>query len=395
MQLLDYWIDVHLPFPNPLTGYVHNFLTGVAALLGIFFVLSRITDDRRLSLAGAIAWLLLPSTYATCLFISTRHYVEGLVFACVVFCLAASRRELRPLDWAILGLASVASMLSKETYIALVPAILIAFGLLRRSRSMVGLALGLGVAYALYRKATVGAGMKYAVPLLGPTDYLRYLTKLPFTFAESPTGYLVLLLLVGATIVFFRKGDMAARRETWIFAAFLVATMFVLYPVAYGTLINFKTPDTWLRVVFLLNTVLLVWVVTLAKRIAPAERSLAIVGALGFLLVPGLVRCIRWWDYNMAWERVEATFSLDHPDRLLVSGDQAYWYFDGGVRIWYKKPPLNVILTTKPEPEKDGEKFRRAGEVWTYQDGVVRPDPALTAQYRNRFGAPVTSRSSG
>lgn len=383
MQMLDYWIDVHLPFPQPLTGYVHNLLTALAALVGVFFVLKRVTRDDTLAFGGAVAWVVLPSTVATTIFISTRHYVEGLVFSCVVFCLASSRR-IGVAGWLGIVAVSVAGMLCKEIYAGLIPAILIAFGIVRRDRPMIAAAVALALAYAVYRILAVGGSMVYVMPLLGVGGYLKYLVTMPYTFAATLLGYPLVVMAIVGSVRYYREGGAKGRRDCWIFAGLLIATMFVLYPIAYAVVNSYRTPGPWYRSPFLPNTLVLVWLCLLAKRLVPSDRSLRFVAGLGVALVPGLVLCLSWWNANMRQEEAEARFCLRRPDRLLYTIDPTTWYLES-VQLWYGTPEIHVIYAEKPNPAKDTEEFRRFGEVWSYRDGSVQRDPALTKALHARF----------
>ncbi len=388
MQMLDYWIDVHLPFPEPLTGYVHNLLTALATLVVVFFVLRRVTRSDRLSFAGALVWMILPSTVATCIFISTRHYVEGLAFSGVVFLLASSSRSLGVAGWLALLLASVAAMLSKETYAGLVPAILLAFGLVRRDRPLIASAIVLAAAYAVYRIFSVGGGMKYVMPLLGPTGYLKYLVTTPYTFAATLLAYPIAVAAIVGTVRYVRGGGTRARRELVIFTWLMLVALFMLYPVAYAVVNSYRTPGPWYRSPFLPNTIVLVWLCLLCKRLGSAERSLRWIVLVPLSLLPGLSLFLRWWNRNMTTEETEARFCLDHPDRLLYSADPTYWYL-GSVGDWYgARERMHVIHAEQRDAMKDAQELRRFGEVWTYHDGAVRRDPARTQVLKSSLSLP-------
>jgi len=146
-------------------GYgVHGALALWALGLAVLALLRTLGAPAAPAALGAAAVIANPATVAVAAWFSTRHYLEGAVWAvlaCTCAVLAARRRRLAPLAAAAgLGLAA---LLSKEIFVPL-PALCLPLlpGLPRRWRRLLGgAAAAVIAAYALLRLALAGGVAGY------------------------------------------------------------------------------------------------------------------------------------------------------------------------------------------------------------------------------------------
>jgi hypothetical protein len=110
-------IDWMLFKMNP-TGYsIHSLLSLIAASLALYFFL-RLYVQRNPALFGVLLFLLSPITLAITSWFSTRHYLEGLLWAllCLIFFITGERKNRLSVAS---GICYVLASLNKEVYVVL------------------------------------------------------------------------------------------------------------------------------------------------------------------------------------------------------------------------------------------------------------------------------------
>src|SRR5262249_2390795 len=138
------------------------------------------------------------------------HYLEGLLFSLIALYLSLrwgedpNKRNWRSVSLIIC--AAAVAMLCKEVYVPVIPAILGAVAYRYKWRAL-GLSLGaLVCGYALYCLWVFGQ-----VPVLGnmalltPGQYLKFLSKLPYTFSSNYGGYLLAATVIVCSVLCLRR----------------------------------------------------------------------------------------------------------------------------------------------------------------------------------------------
>jgi hypothetical protein len=184
MQVLSFWIDLRLARVSPQFAYIHQTCSFLLTLLFLYLILVRaFQNDRAAAFFVSVLWVLLPSTSVVLQFLSTRHYLEGMLFSALALCLL--QRDIR-----IAALFSmVAGMLCKETYAVLIPAIVLLYAWRRRDRGLALSTAAIVSAYAAYRYWMLGPALSYDIPLMTIGQYLKFLSKLPYSLSSNYGGY--------------------------------------------------------------------------------------------------------------------------------------------------------------------------------------------------------------
>ncbi len=95
MQVLSFWTDVRLAGYSPQFAYLHQTCSFLLTLLFLYLILIRVfQDDIPAAVFVGVLWVLLPSTSVVVQFLSTRHYLEGMLFSALALCLL--QRGVRP-----------------------------------------------------------------------------------------------------------------------------------------------------------------------------------------------------------------------------------------------------------------------------------------------------------
>jgi hypothetical protein len=374
MQLLSYWVDVRLAGFSPQFAYAHQVCSFSLTLLLFYLILARALPGARLAaLAASLVWALLPATAVVVQYLSTRHYLEGLLFGGLSLYLAERMRQTRrgfhwPLRIAVVSCASVARLF-KEIYAPVVPILLLASAWRRRDWKLAALTAATALGYAYYRWWVLGWNLQYGnIPFLTPWQYLKFLSKVPYTLTANYGGY----CLFGAVtamclyVALRRKGDLGTILCLLLVAAVsLAAIVPVSYPL-YGTI---RTPATSYRFVFLLHTLIVALGACLAARIGRRWLHGAIVLVALAALLPGLAKTRDLWSGIMASAEREGKFYLANPDKTLLSEEEAWWFIPGINWMYGVRPPHYVLvkdLATTPMPP--------GAALWRFADGRFSPD---------------------
>src|SRR6185436_527549 len=162
-------------------------------LMLLFHVLRRFGLSTRAAILLCLLWLCLPATIVVSVFLSARHYLEGFTATLLAVALAQNiaqgvwQENARTI--ALFCVTLACAMLFKELYAISVP-LFCAIYLFetKRYRTAIG-ALLLIPLYLAYRYWVFGSGISGGSPFLGPTEYLTYLSRLPYALSGSIGGY--------------------------------------------------------------------------------------------------------------------------------------------------------------------------------------------------------------
>jgi hypothetical protein len=388
MQMLSYWLDMRLFGANVTLAYMHSMVSFALAIVMLYVVLYDWLKNQLIAIAGALLWMILPSSLAVHYFISARHYVEGLIFALLaIFLSMGYTRSAGQKAWHLLPMiviSSVCAMLFKEVYATTVPTFLFLLGIGRRRLMLSVIAVYLVVFYTGYRYWVLGADLTYTEQLLNFNQYMQFLSILPYTLASNYAGYAIYLGMLWFTIVLFAKNK---ETRAPIFLAILVflSALVSIYAVSSAVLVTYLAPGTWYRVPMIVNSVMVLWGMYVLHHMLPHRYQLIAVIGIAILIMPGTYQTKRLWDERMDRAELEGRFYLAYPDRLLYSEEDAWWYIMG-IHELYAVPNAHYVNKQSEKSEHTRQMVERYTTIWTYQDGAFEPNPTLfqTLQQANR-----------
>ena len=350
MQLLSFWVDVRLGGFSTQFAYAHqigSFL--LTALLLYALLLHTLRHDRLAAFFLTVLWALLPSTLAVLQYISARHYLEGLLFSA----LALNLLVRLPADGARRGcfltgiyLSLTAAILCKETYVALLPAVLLVVAWQRRERILAAGAAAVTLAYAAYRFWLLGPVFAYGMPYLTTRHYAKFLTKLPYALASNYGGYLLAALLAAACIRFAWRGR-ENRRAVLLAVLAAALSLAAIAPVSYALYGGIRTPGTGYRIVFLLNTQAVLCAGVMAVRTTGRSVQALILAVAFAVLGVGAHKTRTLWDGITASARLEGNFYLNNTDKILLSQEEAWWFIPSVHWMYGVKEPHYVLANRK------------------------------------------------
>jgi|SRR5665213_1382094 len=374
MQILSYWIDVHLAGYSPQFAYAHQVCSFLLTLLLLYLVLLRFLQGHRLvAFFVSMCWALLPATAVVLQFLSARHYLEGLLFSTLaIYILERGVTGASELSWnaqVAALLSAIAALLCKEIYVAVLPAVLMFYSWRYRDRRLGLATIATVCAYIAYRFWMVGPAFDYNMALLSPRQYLAFLSKLPYTFSANYGGYFVCGIVALLAFQLLRTRRKSNATTLLYFAALFVLSLAAVVPVSrplYGTI---RFPGTWYRIVFIPHTLAIVCCGYLAVRCtSPLVRTVTGIVLLA-ILIPGVRKTDRVWAEMTASAEREGKFYLKNPDKVLLS-DQEAWWFIPGIDLMYKvKKPHYVLIKDVQSGQVQAPK-----PVWRFEAGVFAPD---------------------
>ena len=382
MQILSYWIDIKLAGFDPFASYIHSLISFLVTLVLMYAVLLNWTKDRILAFAGTMLWMLLPSTLVVHQFIAARHYLEGLMFALAAIYLTQklSRDNKHQPDFflslILIGLFAAAAMLSKEIYATVLPTFLLLSGLGKKQIRLVILAILLALGYAIARIVMVDPNASYPVPLAGAINYLKFLLILPFTFSANKGGYL--FYLAGAIVVtaLLWRGRRSGVKSVVLLFALSSAALIAIYPTAFAVLISYKTPGTWYRATFIINTIIIIWLISTLAKVKAFKLRLAAIATMALIILFGTVETKRLWRVRLDRAAAEGKFYVANPDKLLYSEQEAYWFIFG-VHKMYQVQEEHFINKYNPANAQERERLGRYSTIWRYDGTNFMPDDSL------------------
>lgn len=382
-QAVSEWIDSHIAFRSVAFAHFHNTVSVALALMLLFHVLRRFGLSARAALIVSLLWLLLPATIVVSEFLSARHYLEG--FAVSLLAVAFAQNIVQDV-WresagrvALLCLVVACAMLFKELYAITVP-LFCAIYLFESQRLRAAVATLLLIPlYFLYRYWVFGATVDSGSPWLGPTDYLTYLSRLPYALAGNFGGYALVVLFVVLLVGFARQRKRPGR--FLIYAALIIGSdLAVIYPVAFPVSLQWLEHGTWCRALFLLGSGLLM-AGGIASFHSPWRHARAFAAVLAvFVLICGAVVTRTEWQRLKLQSKREGKFYVAHPDRLFYSEVPAAFFLDG-VRLLYDIPVRHHIFAAQRQ-DPPADLLDRHQTIWRVVNGKYVQDPQLFAELR-------------
>jgi hypothetical protein len=373
VQMLSFWVDMHLGGGSPGFAYAHQIASFLATLLLLYFVLLPLFRYRKgACFSVCVLWTLLPATAAVLQFLTTRHYVEGLLFLLLsVFSLQRLKTSDGSLSTAARAAAILAAcfaMLSKETYAAVTPVLLLAFAWLHRDRALAKWTAGLIGSFAAYRIWLIGPSLDYHMPTLSTGQYLHYFTKLPYTLTATYGGYWLCAIIAGLGFYYVRRRKGGYHALILLGALLLVAVVTIL-PVSYSLYGTIRKPDPWYRIVFLVNTIALCGGGYLAVHSTRKRTQIALAAVAFVMLAPGTEKTRKLWQSMMASAQQEAEFYLRNPDKVLLSDLEGYWFIPGVHAMYNVESPHYVLRT-----DLESQPLKAGSTVWRLREGRFVPE---------------------
>lgn len=382
---LSVWLDSKLAYRNIRFAQLHNVLILTATLCLLFLILRRCG----LSLAGAsvasLVWLFLPATGVVSEWLAARHHLEGFTWSLAAVLVAQKlvqcewRQNARSISLLLLLLGFAA--LSKET-----SAITVTFGLSlylwHRGRLYAAVScVTLFLVYVGYRCWLVGftAGGDYYVMLPSAFVFAQFLARLPYIFTGNPGGYLLVALTVLAVVMGAARGQLRLRPALYTIAV-IASCLTVIYRGALPLYRDWLDPGTWYRIVFFLESGLLVGAAYLMARMPTRHLGyIASVVALPVTIAGGVVTQKKWDLLSRRYE-AEGKYYLKYPDRLLYSEVPAGWYLDG-IQQLYDVPVRHHVIAGHEQTQL-AQQLAAHSEIWRYADGKFVKDPQLFLQLK-------------
>lgn len=336
-------LDALLWGARPLPFYLHQLASALLAGLGILALFLRMGCRRSVAYLLATAWFLAAPTGSVFHYISTRHYMEGLVFGLVAVLAAwplfASDRPPSRRSLCLALLCMNAAALFKEVHLVVYP--LFFFAAVRRRRwAFAGFVAASAGGYLAYRAWGVGLRTTYGGQQpIGLEAVPGFLAKLASMSAAGSCGaVLCLMVLLLVAISWIR--DRSSRLPLALMLAMLVLSILVVYPVAAPMMATWETPNSWYRGAFV-PAFLMIALAAMACARLPHRVALPAAAIIGLLLAPGYFATRAAWRSEKRAHENEARAYLAHPDKLLLSRLPAYWYLFGIHRLELGDAPMH------------------------------------------------------
>lgn len=373
----SFWIDAKAAWRSTAFAYGHSAVVFVAAALAFYYLMTLVLGSVGWAAAAAWLWTLLPSTVATAEYLSTRCYLEGFLFSCLAL-LAQLRSR-----WLLAGVCALAATLSKEFFPPVLLSAMFLTAAAEKRWRLAAVPVVVGAVYAGLRLSAVGSGLAYGMPFLGPGRFLLLIGKLPYYFSGNWGGYLLAAAGAAALIYLANARRLESRRLVLLLGVCWLLGVATVYPVAFALDASWNGHGVWTRTGFVFNTVALVALIVVAKSL-PRRRNAAAIGVLaGLALAHGAWQTARTWSGLKDHYRVEAEFTLDGTDRVLLSTVPASWFFRPFVALYpeakgryvIRKDELCQPAYLRIEPPTD--------DLWVYDHGnMVKNTEGLSALRR-------------
>jgi hypothetical protein len=384
---VSFWVDHRIHPGSPTVAYVHTAISLYLAAVALYLVMVRFTPWA-VAFGTTALWLSLPSTVVITEFLSTRHYLEGLLFSLVgIWCALESRDTTGWRRALLVALAAALYLLScgaKEVYVTATWCSIVALFVTSRRWASAAVVTASGVAYALYRMVSLG-GFGRDLDLSFAADYHLFVLRWPQIFAGNPGGYVLAMTMAIVAFDLFRRRRIEARSVLLIAAMVLVMAATVL-PVTANITHQYRSLGPWFRVVFLLNTFVLAAGGWALARLDRRRTVIAVAAVAAAVILPGGIATARNWDASKAEYRREARFYLEHPDRLLYSRLPAPWFLWGVHELYRPDEPPHYITWRLDRITSRADVASRSLDVdgvWVFDDGSYGADPELLAIIRD------------
>jgi len=380
------WLDSTLAYRNILFAQLHNVVILAATLALLFLVLRKWGLSLLTVSTLLLVWLLSPATVAVSGWLAARHHLEGITWSLAAILVAQKlvlnewRENGRSISLFLFFLGGAA--LFKETLAITVP-LGVGLYLWHRERKVAALSCALlFLVYCGYRCWMVGFTARYG-PMLSPSGFVEFISRLPYILFGNAGGYALLALALAPLILMYRRGELKPRIVLFTLVV-IASALAVIYPGAFALNRDWLEPYTWIRIVLLLHTGLLVGAGYLISRVRmPALSYIAAAVAILVAAAGGSVTQKKWEILLKRYE-AEGKYYLEHPDRLLYSEVPAGWYLDG-IQMLYAIPVRHHIIVGE-EGGPVAELLAGHRAIWRYSDGKFVEDPELFEQLSAKAG---------
>lgn len=375
------WLDSTLAYRNILFAQLHNVVILAATLVLLFLVLRKWGLSLLAVATLLLVWLLSPATVVVSGWLAARHHLEGLTWSLGAILVAQKlvrgewRENARSIGLLVFLLGVAA--LFKETLAITVP-LGVGLYLWHRERRVGALSCAaLLLVYCGYRCWMVGFTARYHGPLLSPAGFAEFISRLPYILFGNAGGYALLALALAPVILMYRRGELRFRVVLYTVVV-IASSLAVIYPGAFALHRDWLEPYTWVRIVFLLHTGLLMGAGYLISRVrAPRLGYIAAAVAISVTTAGGFVTQKKWEILLNRYE-AEGKYYLEYPNRLLYSEVPAAWYLEG-IRMLYAIPVRHHIVVGE-EARPLAESLAGHRVIWRYSDGKFVNDPELFEQ---------------
>lgn len=381
MLPLAFWVDLRLFGPSARAGYLHQ---GLATLLlvWLFYGLMLRFCRRPSAWITTVLMLLLPTTISVVEFLSTRHYVEGMVltlaaWTAAVHALENDGRRTWYWVWAAAFLCFAAA-LCKEIFVTsgfLAPAL---WFLYKRRPALTVPGVLTGTVYAIYRIWSIGLTQQaFEGTAAFWRQYPAFLARLPYIFTGNVGGYAVALLVLVALVTACTKRHID-KPAAALWLLFTVIAMATVFPVSVHLHYGYQELGTWYRVGFFFNLVFLASGAWLVDRTPSPWLKILTTLILSVALGLGARAAATTWDNMKEAARREADFYLANPDKLLYSQLRAPWFMPGVQRV-YGGDRLPHVIPHHMYLSGARERLARFDTLWVDGPNGFQPDQALYA----------------
>lgn len=376
------WLDSTLAYRNILFAQLHNVIILAVTLVLLFLVLRKWGASLLATSTVLLVWLLSPAMVVVSGWLAARHHLEGLTWSLGAILVAQKlaraewRENVRSISLLLFLLGGAA--LFKETFAITVP-LGVGLYLWHRERRIGALSCAaLLLAYFGYRCWMVGFTARYHGPLLGLAGVAEFILRLPYILFGNAGGYVLLAVALVPVCLMYRRGELNPRVILYTVVV-IASSLVVVYPGAFALHRDWLEPYTWIRIVLLLHTGLLIGAGYLISRVRTPLLSY-IAGAVAILVTAtgGFVTQKKWEILLNRYE-AEGKYYLEHPDRLLYSEVPAAWYLDG-IQMLYAIPARHHIIVGEQRPL--AKTLAGHQTIWRYSDGKFVSDPELFEQLK-------------
>lgn len=387
-----YWIDSHIAFRSLKVAYTTNALGWLAAILLFYTVLKRYLGSALGALAGATAWLVLPSSIVAAKYLSAGYYYRGMAL-CLIALLLAHTLAHKPKDpWRILALAliSYAAMVSKEFFVTALPSFLFLYFFWHRRWRLMLLPVALVATYSAHRIALLGFSVRYAEALATPSEFSYFVSVIPHIFSANTRGYLLFAVIAIALIFALIKGrDLQLPRTGFVLlAAILIVSIGVLWPISKGIASHIDLPGTHYRSLIIVNAIIIATALWASLR----TRSVLLITALIASYLYAVPKGSRWTVIHfgeiMAHNAAEGRFLFEQPDSLLYSTVEARWFIGGLSKLYSDKRQAAYLLPEEIKSPKAQTYLKQFSTIYRFKYHGIENDPVTWENIRTAAASP-------
>ena len=377
LVVLSFWLDDQLAPGNPLFAYLHMSLLLFLTVLALYYFMTRLTTPR-LSLAYVVCWLMLPSTISTVEFLSTRHYLSGLMWTALAGIAALNQVEERRISWLWACLAQLCFLLAaleKEVYVTGTFWLLFSLFLWRRHLTGLISTCVSGSLYATYRIWAIGlvpSGFEAADG--DQHGVLALILRLPYLLTASSWGLLVLLVITALSVRALIQRRFPPQILVLI-AGGLILALITILPVAAPLIAGSDTAGPWYRIIFFFNSLLLAIPFLVFSDLKQPSRMVSLAAIVGPIFAGGIPAARIWDEHKQPYTR-EARYYRTHPDRLIYSEVRAAWFLPGIHTIYHgdRRPHFIHAMTLSPNLLQH---LKRHDTIWRFDGETWQPDETL------------------